>query len=205
MTTPIIFDFGTFYKYYTNKNNVRTSTTPLTLQYYDNFVVKSKKKSGKFIVINGNNFYIDILPKNVASDRITDAVLFTTPTLINGALWDTHYHFGVRRNFTKKSRNIHNKINAVYFHKTTQTPTRKLLSNCYFFTNQDITNVENIECLESGTGSRISGNDKFPMTGPDFAIIREIIQRPFLGVRFGGKTRKHMRRRKHTRKCKSIM
>ena len=178
----------TFYKYYTNKHNVNKSTTPLTLKYHDDFTVKSKKKSGKYIVIDGNRLYIDILLKNLAANRIKDALIFTTPTLINGELWDTHYHFGVRSNFTKSSRGIHGKINAIYFHKTTQTPTGKQLSNCYFFTDQDITHVENIECLESG--SRMSSNDKFPMTGSDFAIIQEIIKRPFVGVKFGGKTRK---------------
>jgi len=198
MSTPIIFNYDTFYKYYTNKNNVNRSTDPPTLKYNDDFTVKSKKKSGKYIFIDGNRLYIDLLPKNLVANRVKDALIFTTPTLINGELWDTHYHFGVRSNFTKPSRGIHSKINAIYFHKTTQTTTGKKLSNCYFLTDQDITHVENIECLESS--SRMSGNDKFPMTGPDFAIIREIIQRPFLGVRFGGKTRRY--KRSKTRTCK---
>ena len=116
-------------------------------------------------------------------------------------MWDTHYNFAVSSNFFKPSRKIYDKINAIYFHKTTQTPTEKIHTNCYFFTNQDITNVENIECLESER-SKISDSDRFPMTGADFAIIREIIQRPFIGERFGGKTRRRKPRRKQTRKRK---
>jgi hypothetical protein len=206
MTTSIIFDFDTFYKYYTNKRNVNISTEPLTLKYYDDFTIKKINKSGNYIIINGNNLYIDILPKNQSKGRIKNALLFTTPTPINGELWDTHYHFGVRSNFSKSSRGIRN-INAVYFHKTTQTPTGKKLSNCYFLTNQDITNIENIECLESGSGSRISDNDKFPMSGLDFSIIREIIHRPFLGIRFGGKsiyTRRYKQRKTRTRKHRKM-
>jgi hypothetical protein len=59
---------------------------------------------------------------------------------------------------------------------------------------------QNIKCLESG--SKISSSDKFPMTGPDFAIIQEIIRRPFVGERFGGKTRRRKTSRKQTRKRK---
>jgi hypothetical protein len=35
--TPLTFDFNTFYEYYTNENNVRISTTPPTLNYYDKY------------------------------------------------------------------------------------------------------------------------------------------------------------------------
>jgi hypothetical protein len=200
--SPLIFDYGVFLNYY--KNNVKTSKNPPILKYTNKGGVFSKPTSNKYIFIGGNKVYISILPANRSPDRIADALLFITPTQVNGELWDVHYHFGVRDQFTNKNRGVKN-INAIYFHKTSQHSTNIKHKNCYFFTNQDITDVENIECLESGTGSRISGNDKFPMTGPDFAIIREIIQRPFLGVRFGGKTRKHTRRRKHTRKRTSIM
>jgi hypothetical protein len=102
--------------------------------------------------------------------------------------------------FTKEKRDLYN-INAVYFHKTSQQFIDKKQTRCYFFTNQDINNVENIECLET-KNSKISSGDKFPMTGPDFAIIREIIRRPFVGERFGGKTRRRKTSRKQTRKRK---
>jgi hypothetical protein len=203
MTTSIIFDFTAFYNYYTNNSNI-TVGAPFTMKYYHENTIQTANNSGNYITIDGKKLYISILPPNPAKNRITHALLFSTPETINGVLWDTHYHFAVRSKFSQPSRGIHNTINVVYFHKTTQTPTTKIPKNCYFLTNQDVTKIENIECLERKDGS-LSSKDKFPITGPDFAIIREIIQRPFLGVQFGGKsfnTRKHRHIKKQTRKRK---
>lgn len=200
-TKKTIFDFTTFYNYYTNNSNI-TVGAPFTMKYHRKNTIQTAYNSGNYITIDGKKLYISILPPNPVENRITPALLFTTPTTINSVLWDTHYHFAVRNEFSQRSRGIHN-INVVYFHKTTQTSTNKISKNCYFLTNQDVTKIENIECLEKKDGT-LSSNE-FPITGPDFAIIREIIQRPFLGVNFGGKslnTRKRRLRKKQTRKRK---
>lgn len=196
----LIFDYRRFFNYY--KNNAKTCENPPIVKYYDEGeLYDDEPTSNKYITIDGKNVYITVLPVNFAKGRHVEALLFITPTLVNGELWDVHYHFGIRKNdFTNKNRSL-KKINAVYFHKTARYMKDKQHTNCYFFTNQDITNVENIDCLET-KNSKISSGDKFPMTGADFAIIREIIQRPFVGERFGGKTRRRKPRRKQTRKRK---
>jgi hypothetical protein len=193
---PLIFDYNRFFNYY--KNNAKTCKNPPRLKYYKDRVVHSNTTSKKYITIDGKNVYITVIPADPPQGRLVDALLFITPTLVNGELWDVHYHFGIMDEFTKEKRDLYN-INAVYFHKTSQQFTDKKQTRCYFFTNQDITNVENIECLET-KNSKISSSDKFPITGADFAIIREIIQRPFVEKRFGGKTRRRKPRRKQTRK-----
>ena len=199
MSSPVLFDYNQFFNYY--KNNAKTCKNPPILKYYKNRIPHSKQTSKKYITINGKNVYIIVLPADPSQGRLVDALLFITPTLVNGELWDVHYHFGIRDDFTKEKRDLYN-INAVYFHKTYYSTYKdKEHTNCYFFTNQDITNVENIECLET-KNSKISSGDKFPLTGPDFAIIREIIRRPFVGERFGGKTRRRKPSRKQTRKRK---
>jgi hypothetical protein len=205
MTTKTIFDFTTFYNYYTNNSNI-TVGAPFTMKYHCKNTIRTANNSGKYITIDGKKLYISILPPNPVENRITPALLFTIPTTINGVLWDTHYHFAVRNEFLGPSppKGKGKVMDVVYFHKTTQTSTGKTMTNCYFLTNQDITKIENIKCLQRQDGY-LSNKDTFPITGPDFAIIREIIQRPFLGVQFGGKslnTRKRRLRKKQTRKRK---
>ena len=179
MSSPIIFDYDVFFKYYTNPRNpwINVDPKPPRLRVYKYHRPTVITKSGLYIIINGQKIYIDVLPKDTSQNGITDRVLFTIPTLMDdGYYWDVHYQFGIRDKFTKTDRDLYNG-KVVYFHKSDKTSLRKNRDNCYYLTNQDITNIENIECLESNTGNM---GKKFPITETDFPIIKEIIQRPFL-------------------------
>lgn len=175
----MIFDYNIFFKYYTNPRNpwIHVDPKPPRLRVYKDRRSTVITKSGLYTIINGQKLYIDVLPKDTSQNGITDRVLFTIPTLMNdGYYWDVHYQFGVRDKFTKPDRNLYND-KVVYFHKSDKTSIGKNRDNCYYLTNQDITNIENIECLESNVGNM---SERFPITNEDFPIIKEIIQRPFL-------------------------
>jgi len=204
MSSPIRFDYNTFYNYYTNRNNIQIDSTPPLVYYYDRYKLKSKQKQGSYINIRGKKFYIDILP--MKGKMIHNGLLFSIVKLINGKYWDDHFHFGIENNFSKPSRNM-NRIDIIYFHKTTQDVTNheKHQRNCYFVPDQDIRNIELIDCIET-TSSKISSNDKFPISTEDFQIIKDIIQKPFLhhfpplSPKTGGK----LSRKKNSRRKKFI-
>lgn len=117
--------------------------------------------------------------------------------------WDNHYHFlqGTANYIhSHHTRTVPNNYSIV-FHKTIQNPGQKTHVNCYFRINQDIRNIEDINCLQSKNDKM---KNKFPIGSMDFELIREIIQRPFRGSSSnrGGKrsTRKQLRLRRRTKK-----
>lgn len=212
MSTPIIFNYNTFFDYYTNINNIQIDPNPPLVYYYDRYKLKSKPKSGPYIIIRGKKLYIDIV--SMKDKMIDNGLLFSMIKTINGKNWDDHFHFGIVSGFSKSSRNLY-KTNIIYFHKTTQdvSTCEKSRKSCYFVPNQDIRNIELIDCAETND-RKMDSYDKFPISTEDFQIIKDIIQKPFLqyftpshvspitGTKTnitGGKTR---RKRSHKRKTR---
>ena len=88
-----IFNYDTFYNYYTNPiNSIRDENECVSLYYFFDTQKKAKKSSKKcnYIIINDTKIYIS----NVAN---TNALHFSIPTVINGHAFDFHYHFGKRK------------------------------------------------------------------------------------------------------------
>ena len=187
--TSFVFDYNTFYNYYTNPNNlfIDSRQDNPELNYYLNEynpgqIPITKSCPNKFITIGvgikgsgGIGIYIEKL-----SNR---RLLFTIPTEINGKYWDNHYHFGIKL--------FNGKGNLIFFHKTVQNPSTngKIPSRCYFQDNLNIQNIENIICQQE-KNQIMAG--RFPFHHiRDMEIIKEIISRPFLGiVNLGGSKNK---------------
>jgi hypothetical protein len=101
--TSFIFNYNTFYNYYTNRNNLFTDTRvnkPLLNLFLNepspNIVQSTSTTtcSDKFITIGvgvGGTGGIGVYIKQ----RPNRTLLFTIPTKINGVYWDFHYHFGI--------------------------------------------------------------------------------------------------------------
>jgi hypothetical protein len=172
MSTPVLFDYNKFYNFYTN--NVIWEHNPPWVNYIDRFKVNTKQKQGRFIHIQGKKIYIDTVP--MSGDMLSDGLIFSILRDVNGKLWDDHFYFGI------KNGARYHRPSIVFFHKTIQdtvTPQKKP-TNCYFPPDQDIRNIEIIDCINSTTGSKMASNDKFPITTDDFKIIKMIIQMPFM-------------------------
>ena len=91
---PFIFDYDTFYDYYTDSANLYVDDSPRPTVYFFNRgdiakPAKSNTISKNYVIINGVKIYI-------AEVKQTKALLFTIPTNIDGNLFDFHYHFGIR-------------------------------------------------------------------------------------------------------------
>jgi hypothetical protein len=111
-----IFNYETFYNYYTNPNNVVTDKNDCVKLLFFN---KSHKKVSdekntdekcNYIIINGVKIYISetgkshsYIDKNgeTISEK-TYGLLFSIPTLIGKKLFDFHYHFGIRHDNYEK-------------------------------------------------------------------------------------------------------
>jgi hypothetical protein len=197
MTTPIPFDYDTFYDYYTNLNNLKIDRNRSYVKYYflkkekdirnSKIILIRKRKSGKYIEINNTRLYVEFL--NNYNKSIIFSILRESEE--PGVFWDDHFHFGIHDRFK-------NYNNVIYFHKTTQNKEsrNKDSNNCYFLSGQNIEDIKDYDCLQ--TVSDIM-NDHFPLAADDFTYIKEIIQRPFIGKRLGGKKRKTIRKKRSIR------
>jgi hypothetical protein len=186
MTSPIPFDYNIFYNYYKDTNNLKIDPTPRTSKYFENYKIKYDNKNEKYIEIKGKRVYVKVKPNN----KILFSILEESDE--PNIYWDDHYHFGIVRDFGYTPRNSTIKqpkiiADAVYFHKTIQDPHNKTRKNCYFLLNQDIRNIQYYDCLESVDGKM---GIRFPIETEDYEFIKEIIQRPFIGKKLGGKKRK---------------
>lgn len=196
----MMFDYDTFYNYYTNPSNVTRDPNPPRVKFYDDNNPQDITTStgDTYITINGTKYYIK--PKPRSGLMLRDSIMFTLPTAIPGysGLWDFHYHFGMKKigsnNVSKKGK----KLNVIYFHKTTQKPqiSNKKQDNCYFLPNQPIdtiAKIEAIDCLET-KDSKMTRSTLIA----DLPVIQELIRRPFYGIHYGGSSKN--RKRKHRTK-----
>lgn len=202
----VLFDYNTFYNYYTNQSNLNVDPNPPEYSYYDfkksikqnKNVSTKKRKSGNFIEINGIKIYIDVL-----SDQ---RLVFT---IENPAQLDHHYHFGLKDIY--KDNKL---IKVVFFHKTTQNldsngnMKKNVQTNCYFEPNSDISNIIKIADLACKETKDSKMRNKFSEESQDFRFISEIISRPFRPPTKGGKrtniykTRKYKNKSRKTRKTR---
>ena len=195
-----MFDYDTFYNYYTNANNVTRDPRPPRVKFYDdnNPQYMENSAGSTYITINGTRYYITIMRRK--KDMLKNGILFVLPTAIPGhsGLWGFHYHFGMKQIDKTSNKSIappgNKKLNVVYFHKTTQIPqiTNKKQDNCYFLTNQSIDDIAAIDCLET-KDSKMTRSTLIA----DLPVIQELIRRPFYGVQYGGG-----KRRKRTNRTK---
>lgn len=179
-------------------DNLNTESNNTIIWYYPKTYSGpiNKKMPDQYITIDSNRIYVT----NYTDISGKKHLIFTIPELIDGKLWDNHYHFG-ERNIEKTIKTLHGKnkkiyIDVIFFHKTIQNPllNRKELKNCYYNFNEKIRNVEDIICLQNSTIKKMS--DYFSIYGEDLKIIKEIISRPFLGIKIGGIKRKTIKNKK---------
>jgi hypothetical protein len=185
--TTYNFDYNIFYNYYTDTNNLLIDPPNNNIIYY--FYNEPGPRSQKEIPVPHPLNYITI--NNGTKVYITELsnkqLLFTLPTLINNKLWSNHYSFGTEIFEYRKSKK---QVLMVFFHKTTQDPNKngKIPNRCYFEDGTLITDVEKIICQQE-TKSQM--DTKFLIN--DISFIKEIINRPFLGiVNFGGSKSKKL-------------
>jgi len=178
------FDYDTFYKYYTNDDNIKTKDmTPKEIWFYRHSNSEEPEKdilSNKYILVNGIEVFISKSKEN--NDK--DELFFTIPTEIENKLWDIHFHFGKdsitppNKKYRSTEENKNGQIDIVFFHKTIQEPEKngKGRKNCYYHQNMKIDNFGKIICLQA-TNSKM--DEIFPPDEEDFSLIKEIISRPF--------------------------
>lgn len=188
---PLIFDYNTFYNYYKDPSNINIDLNPPIFRYFKRHRIFTAIKNNYIILKDGTRIYID--------NSSTGGILFTIydPSDLNN--WDNHFHFGIESNFSCRNPACTDS-SAIYFHKTIQSTNGKIPKNCYFRVNQNIENIEDIDCLET-TSNKM--RNRFPIGSKDLEFIKEIIQRPFK-PHFGGKTRKNiiLRKRRKTKRKK---
>lgn len=196
----INFDINKFLSYYKDTTNpdIQIDPTQLVTHFYiknskNKYIEVSNPLSQRFITINEEKLYIT----NYIDKYKVEHILFTIPTEINGILWDFHYHFGLKKNYIsqRSTRTSDNRIGAIFFHKTIQDPINKERTSidCHFHRKIDLTNVSRIKCVSHPT-NRMS--DEFPITSEDYMYIEEILRRPFIGIKRGGRIRKSVKKRK---------
>lgn len=108
MTQNYIFNYAQFYNYYTNPNNIITNKNNcVSLRYFASNKEKlSRQTESKcdYIIINNVQIYVSKskkynVYKDISGNKIVEEIRtlqFTIPTLIDGILFDFHYHFGAR-------------------------------------------------------------------------------------------------------------
>jgi hypothetical protein len=153
-----IFNYATFYNYYTNPNNVITDKNDCVKLLFFN---KSDKKVSKenntdekcnYIIIDGVKIYISETGKSnnykdkngqIISEK-TYGLLFSIPTLIGKKLFDFHYHFGIRHdNYEKQiSESQYINANAILKKPRKTNRTRKSIKSRSMSNNYNLTEVE---------------------------------------------------------------
>ena len=88
-----MFKFKTFVKYYTELNSkdsgIYHNQDPITMQYYDQNILKRKRLWGPYFRFNGKNIFIEVINKN--------QLLFTIlrqSTILKDVIWADHFHVG---------------------------------------------------------------------------------------------------------------
>lgn len=176
------FNIDQFYNYYANVSNLQFDSSKPKYTYFDNNIRKliKKRKSGYYILINNKKVYVESLNPSIRQ---------ITFTVENPQNLDNHFHFGIRHGINNNKYNLVN-ADVVYFHKTDQiSSSSKKSTNCYFKLDVDVTDIENINCVESQTAKMTT---RFPIGSEDFKILKRIIQIPF-GIK-AGKSRQKTRR-----------
>lgn len=198
------FDYQTFFRYYTNPQNVTREPLPRPrIQFFHNNtgIIYDDSLGDTSITIHGVKYYIKLYPKK--------GIQFTLPTTIPDVSgeWDFHYHFGTRIINAKNKYifpNGQKNTNVVYFHKTVQLPhvTNKDHANCFFLPNvpiDDISLIPDIDCIQTVDSKMVN---RFPLGSEDLAVITELIRRPFYGRQYGGRRKTKKVYQKGARKTK---
>lgn len=180
MSVSINFDYNDFIDYYDNSANYFVDPNPPVYKYYHKGTHNSIK-SGNYIISHNTKLFIDIFNNNNGYDEI----YFTIYDPNDPHMLDNHYHFGIKENFVHKINTNNISTNVVFFHKTTQVIDslgnliNKKHANCYFHTNQIITDISDIKCLES---SRFKMSYMLTDRSIESLIIEDIIKRPFIST-----------------------
>jgi len=154
-----LFNYATFYNYYTNPNNVITDKNDCVKLLFFN---KTKKVSDEkirdekcnYIIIDGVKIYIsepgkgnNYKDKNgqIISEK-TYGLLFSIPILIDDKLFDFHYHFGIRHENYKTQISESQYINANSILKKPRKTNRtiKSIKSLSMSNNYNLTEVEPI-------------------------------------------------------------
>lgn len=183
-----IFDYSTFYNYYTNPQNLLIDNNPNTMIY---FIGNKQNRS------TTPNTYITIAQKKIFITDMKDSkkqLLFSTKEhIVNNIIYDNHYHFGIEPKIERSSLN-NIPINTIFFHKTLQLPSTNdtFKISCYFRDGTSITDIEQIICTNQ-KNSIFKNNFSFNFLAynkltynEDLEFISEIISRPFLGIKNPG-------------------
>ena len=152
-----LFNYATFYNYYTNPDNIITDKNNCVKLLFFN---KSKKVSDakirdekcNYIIIDGVKIYISETGKShsykdkneqIISEK-TYGLLFSIPTLIGKKLFDFHYHFGIRHENYKtqisESQYIH--ANSILKNPRKTNKTIKSIKSQSMSNNYNLTEVE---------------------------------------------------------------
>jgi len=206
---PVNFDYNEFLRYYKEPQNYTVDITQnITKNYYSKPRFNNKKSTKKnkkgyrlntrplsqnFIRVNGKKIYITFIGSNDSE------ILFTTPIQdASGVWWDDHFHFGLNSSFKSKRITQNNrKLNAIFFHKTIQDPSNNesIAKHCHFEDNIDLKQID-VEDFKCHDDRKHIMSNAFPADSEDFAILKEIIQRPFLHPNIpggiGGKRRRRI-------------
>lgn len=183
------FDIDQFYNYYSNTSNLQFDPSQPIYKYNHMGKTKFTQKTGYYIVINNRKIYVEPVNHSIRE------ILFTIHDPTDPDNWDNHFHFGIRNGIENKPKNIFKTTNIIFFHKTEQISKNKKPINCYFRMNENIMDIENIDCLET-TNRKMK--DKFKIGSEDLKIIKKIIKMPF-GIP-GGKKRNKTKRNKFNKR-----
>ena len=118
---PFIFDYDTFYNYYTDPANLYIDDTPRPNVYF--FNRSDITKPPKLSTISKNYIIVNEVKIYITEVKQTKALLFTIPTSIGGIFFDFHYHFGVRHINPKVDPIV---IDMTYFYDTPQKKPEKV-------------------------------------------------------------------------------
>lgn len=178
LASKVVFDYNTFFNYWVAfTDNCKSSTS---CYFYLHGMRSQQKPQKKYLPATHTNISgVRVFVQSIGNKQL----IFTIPVLLDGKLWDFHYHTGLNDDFVDKITK--KKQPAVFFHKTLQHPKGynpldkesegKEHKNCYFYDGDTITSVERIVCRNMSQGKTLK--DVFPN---ELHIIQEIITRPFL-------------------------
>lgn len=170
----VIFDYDTFFEYYTNSDNLLFSRTNQTLYYYKKEYDLYEKTISDFSVdVRGVKLYVSW---NVRKRDL----YFSMPREIDGHLWDDHFHFAYSSSYTNAYRKNYG-VPMISFSKTLQVPATHTKNNkthkCNFRDKEeDLRAIQEILCTNHTRETKMS--EKLSLQ--DLQILNEILTRPFV-------------------------
>ncbi len=182
------FDYKTFYRFYTDTNNLLPNTSSHDVYYYlKPEQLRVKPLPAFHIVINNIVLYVSWDDKG--------SLYFSTPWLKDGKYWDNHFHFALNDKFTNAHRKIPN-TPMVSFAKTIQIPDKYQKDNKVYKCNfrdkvEDLTKIAEIIC----TNLSVCTTMKEKIKSDDLSILEELLVRPFISYSTVGGNVRYQKRR----------